>query len=204
MTFVTKLRTGFEIGNFALSDTGTVFVGTPTTNLNAANKSYTDIKVNDAITFLSTASTVLTGDVTGSGINSIPTTLSQTGVSSGTYSLVTVDTKGRITAGNNITFNQGNVQGSVAGSQVTLNLVPTGVSAGTYTIVNVDTSGRITAGANLTSSNVTTALGFTPVNKAGDTLSGRLSTSLAPLTSGHLVNKKYSDKQFYMSIALGS
>ncbi len=52
--------------------------------------------------FLTTAQTVtLTGDVTGSALLSgnIPTTLSNTGVTAGIYPKVTVDTKGRVTAG---------------------------------------------------------------------------------------------------------
>ena len=45
----------------------------------------------------------LSGDVTGSGANAITTTLSNTGVTAGTYKSVTVDTKGRISAGSNPT-----------------------------------------------------------------------------------------------------
>jgi hypothetical protein len=41
----------------------------------------------------------LTGDVTGSGTGSFAATLSSTGVSAGTYTSVTVDAKGRVTAG---------------------------------------------------------------------------------------------------------
>jgi hypothetical protein len=47
---------------------------------------------------MSVAST-LTGDVTGSGVGTIPTTLAATGVTAGTYRSVTVDAKGRVTAG---------------------------------------------------------------------------------------------------------
>jgi len=45
----------------------------------------------------------LSGDVTGSGSNAITTTLSNTGVTAGTYKSVTVDAKGRISAGTNPT-----------------------------------------------------------------------------------------------------
>jgi hypothetical protein len=41
----------------------------------------------------------LTGDVTGSGTGSFAATLASTGVSAGTYTSVTVDAKGRVTAG---------------------------------------------------------------------------------------------------------
>lgn len=45
----------------------------------------------------------LTGDVTGSGTGSFTATLANSGVSAGTYRSVTVDVKGRITAGTNPT-----------------------------------------------------------------------------------------------------
>lgn len=46
---------------------------------------------------------VLTGDVTGTGTSSFAATLSNSGVSAGTYQSVTVDAKGRVTAGTNPT-----------------------------------------------------------------------------------------------------
>ncbi|WP_413292766.1 hypothetical protein ACLSU7_15220 [Bdellovibrio sp. HCB185ZH] len=48
------------------------------------------------------------------------------------------------------------------------------VSAGTYTKVTVDTKGRVTTGANLAAGDITTALTYTPVNKAGDVMTGSL------------------------------
>jgi phage-related tail fiber protein len=45
----------------------------------------------------------LTGDVTGSGTGSFAATLSNSGVTAGTYRSVTVDAKGRVTAGTNPT-----------------------------------------------------------------------------------------------------
>ena len=45
----------------------------------------------------------LSGEVTGSGTTAITTALSNTGVSAGTYRSVTVDVKGRVTAGTNPT-----------------------------------------------------------------------------------------------------
>ena len=63
---------------------------------------------NSAVANLSGTNTgdqiiTLTGDVTGSGTGSFSATLKNTGVSAGTYKVVTVDLKGRITSGTNPT-----------------------------------------------------------------------------------------------------
>ena len=203
MTFTTKHRTGFEIGSFTLNDSGAVTVASPTLNSNPSTKLYTDTKVNDAVTQLSTVTTTLTGDISGQGITTIPTTLSLTGVSSGTYSRVEVDTKGRVISGSNFVFNSGTVQGSVIANQVVLNLQNNGITPGLYQNVVVDATGRITSGSSLSATNITTSLGYVPVNRAGDTLTGRLTLSLLPTNPSHLVNKTYSDRQFYVALALG-
>lgn len=65
------------------------------------------------------SSTTLTGDVTGAGVGSVSTTLSNTGVAQGTYGsstripIVTVDSKGRVLAANTVPFS------SSAGGTVT-------------------------------------------------------------------------------------
>ncbi len=48
-------------------------------------------------------------------------------------------------------------------------------TAGTYFKITTDAQGRVTSGSNLASGDITTALGYTPVNKAGDTMGGALS-----------------------------
>ncbi|MBK9321544.1 MAG: hypothetical protein IPM97_01060 [Bdellovibrionaceae bacterium] len=62
-----------------------------------------------------------------------------------------------------------------------LTLATSGVTAGTYSKVGVDAKGRVLSGSNLASSDITAALGFTPVNKAGDVMGGNL--SLVSVTS---------------------
>lgn len=75
----------------------------------------------------------------------------------GTYTSVTTDAYGRVTAGTNpgfLTANQNiTVSGDATGSGTTaisLTLANSGVTAGTYKSVTVDTKGRVTAGSNPT------------------------------------------------------
>ena len=72
--------------------------GAPAADLHAATKKYVD----DGLASVSSPVT-LTGDVTGSGTGSISTTLADSGVTASTYKSVTVDAKGRVTAGTNPT-----------------------------------------------------------------------------------------------------
>ncbi len=53
---------------------------------------------------------------------------------------------------------------------------------GTFNKVTVDTYGRVTGTAAVASGDITTALGYTPVNKAGDTMSGTLTFSAGTVT----------------------
>ena len=122
-----------------------------------------------AITFI--------GDVTGSGTTGANTTLTlaNSGVSIGTYNNVTVDSKGRVTAGANTAYITGITSGNVT---TALGFTPynntnpagyiTGITSGNvvtalgFTPYNAtNPSGYITG---ITSGNVTTALGFTPYN----------------------------------------
>lgn len=59
-------------------------------------------------------------------------------------------------------------------SGLTFSIAPTGVAAGSYAKVTVNTLGQVLSGGTLLSSDITTALGYTPLNKAGDTMGGAL------------------------------
>jgi len=56
-----------------------------------------------------------------------------------------------------------------------VNLSTSGVIAGTYSKIQVDEFGRAIQGFDLNSTDITDALGYVPVNKAGDSMSGSLS-----------------------------
>ncbi len=66
----------------------------------------------------------------------------------------------------------GAASGDLTGAYPGPTLTPTGVSAGTYSKVTVDTKGRVTNGASITSSDVTTALGYTPTNGTSGFING--------------------------------
>lgn len=67
-------------------------------------KTATDTWALDTATYLTANQSIsVTGDATGSGTTAITLTLATTGVSASTYRSVTVDTKGRVTAGTNPT-----------------------------------------------------------------------------------------------------
>jgi len=96
-----------------------------------------------------------------------------------------LDTSTYITGNQSIT-----VSGDASGSGTTsiaLTLANSGVTAGTYTKVTVDAKGRVTTGASLASSDVTTALGYTPYNSTNPngyiTSSGSISGNAATATA---------------------
>ncbi len=98
-------------------------------------------------------------------------------------SFAQISSAGQIIAGNGLT-RTGNTMnvGTASATRIVVNadnidLATTGVSAGTYTKVTVDTYGRVTTGAQINSADVITALGYTPTNKAGDTISGVLTVA---------------------------
>lgn len=103
----------------------------------------------------------LTGDVTGSGTGSFATTISNTGVTAGTYNNVTVNAKGQATAGSNQAYLLHNeiitATGDATGVSVNaggatslaLTLANTSIAAGQYAVATYDSKGRATAGTTL-------------------------------------------------------
>ena len=90
-----------------------------------------------------------TGDVTGavsidgSANVSLAGTLASVGTA-GSYTSVTTDAKGRVTAGANLVVT-GDVTGTASGSTLALTLAASGVTAGSYNNVVVNAKGIITA-----------------------------------------------------------
>ena len=77
-------------------------------------------------------------------------------------------------------------------------LANSGVTAGTYLKVTVDAKGRVTAGSSMTSGDVTSALGYTPANKAGDSFTGSISVSGSITATGNIT--AYSDARLKTDI----
>ena len=121
-----------------------------------------------------------TGDVTGSGStgSSVAMTLAASGVVAGQYTKVTVDAKGRVTAGTGVTsadvtsalgytpYNATNPAGYTTNVGTVTSVSGTGTVSGLTLTGSVTSSGSLTLGGtlSLTSGQVTTALGFTPYN----------------------------------------
>lgn len=73
-----------------------------------------------------------------------------------------------------------NLSGDATGSgtaSVTVTLANSGVTAATYSNLVIDVKGRVTSARAINSTDVTTGLGYTPVNKAGDVMTGSLARS---------------------------
>ncbi|MCX6104251.1 MAG: hypothetical protein NTY08_00240, partial [Proteobacteria bacterium] len=119
-----------------------------------------------------TAGTGLSGGpITSSGTLSLATV-----GTAGTYAKVTTDAYGRVSAGTTLSSTDIPPISASLITSGTLNTaqLPTAGTAGTYAKVTTDAYGRVTVGTSLSSSDITSSLGFTPINKAGDTMTGAL------------------------------
>ena len=90
----------------------------------------------------------------------------------------------------------GDVTGSgTATFSTTLATVNSSPQTDTFRRITVNGKGLVTATSSVTSSDITTALTYTPVDKAGDTMSGYLILNADPASSLGAATKQYVDSE---------
>ena len=175
---------------FDLATIGTITPGTytyPSIQVDAYGRTTTISSLTPVTSLTTNSSSRITQSATS---GAVAIDLATSGVTAGTYGsatlipTITVDDRGRVTSASNnsisTTINlvantgSGTVSGGGTLAVNGTNSIATSVSSGTYTITNngILSFNTRTGAVTLTSSDVTTALGYTPANKAGDTLSG--------------------------------
>jgi hypothetical protein len=190
---------------FDLATIGTITPGSytyPSIQVDAYGRTTTISSQTPVTTITSNSSSRITQSATS---GPVLFDLATSGVTAGTYGsatlipTITVDDRGRVTSASNnsisTTINlvantgSGTVSGGGTLAVNGTNSIATSVSSGTYTITNngILSFNTRTGAVTLTSSDVTTALGYTPANKAGDTLSGSFTgiTNLGANTVTH-------------------
>ncbi|HJU45157.1 MAG TPA: hypothetical protein VJ647_00155, partial [Chitinophagaceae bacterium] len=118
-TGVTSVGSGYGLTGGPVTTTGTLLVDSATLSGyylrgkdSSVNGGYYPYATNPKGYLTGNQTISLTGDVTGSGATSIATTLANSGVTAGTYGIVTVDTKGRVTDGKRQETYSGTTNGS--------------------------------------------------------------------------------------------
>ncbi|MGZ3791652.1 MAG: beta strand repeat-containing protein, partial [Bdellovibrio sp.] len=168
-----QLLIGNSVGNTLAKATLTAATGISITNGNGS--------ITIANTGLTSSST-FSGDVSGTS-----TTTSVDKIK-GTVVSATTPTSGQFLVYNGTTqyapvSMSGDATMSNAGA---ITLKNTG-TAGTYYKVTTDAQGRVTSGSSLVSGDITTALNYTPLNKAGDVMTGTLGIFTTASDPGGLV-----------------
>lgn len=143
MTFTTTFKTEIlSSESFILPD--------PVKAQNPVTKSYLEATVGTSIQdqlddILEAVDVILIGDLQSESTSTIPPVI----MAEGNYTRVFVDQFGEVRSGTNITFTSGEVQGTLSGATVSLNLTPSGVIPGTYgnstsiPLITVSPTGRI-------------------------------------------------------------
>lgn len=184
------------------------------------------------------ATTALTGDVTGSGNGSFATTLAASGVSSGTYGsstaipVLTVDSKGRVTAASTVGIIAGvsnlaysttgsSNGGTISGTTLTLTAAdasnPGLLSTGAQTIAGAKTfSSDVTAtnflgnattattAGNITATSNTTLTSLANLNTVGTITSGTWSATEIAIAKGGTGATTSADARTNLGLAIGT
>jgi len=184
-------------GDVTGSGAGTIPTTLATVNSNVGT--FASVTVNGK--GLVTAATALSGDVTSSGAT---VTLATVNSNVGQFAVQTVNAKGLVTAATTLAAT-GDATGTSSGAGIALTLATVNGSPQTDTFrkITVNGKGLVTATSAVATGDITTALGYTPVNKAGDSMSsganltfvgGGTVTGLPTPTNGtDAANKNYVD-----------
>ena len=147
-----------------VTGTGTTSVATTLATVNSNIGTFASVTVNAK--GLVTAAAALSGDVTSSGA---VTTLATVNSNVGTFASATFNAKGLATAAANLSGDA-----TTSGSVLTLATVNSTPVTASFQKLTTNGKGLVTATTAVVSTDITTALGYTPVSTTGSSLTGTL------------------------------
>ena len=157
---------------------------------------YSYVTVNSKGLVTTAGNMTISGDIFGTAAGgNITVTLPNINSDIGSYTGVVLNAKGQVTAAGNLIATGGDVTGTASGLTIALNLnnVNSSPVTSSFQKVTTNSKGLITSTSAVTTSDITTALGYTPVNKNGDTMTGLLVLSGDPVAALGAVTKQYAD-----------